>query len=157
MYDAEANRRCWGSLYARDGQTDAYHLQWRNALVNDIAPHSAFVSNDGKFVATTDEYGRLGHGNNVVVIYNEEGEVVRKFALSAFLTLSANDTERVPETQKSIWWGGAHRINSQKGVLELEVWDSGDPFDPVSVGPVKYRKVWISLSGGEILDGSEIP
>lgn len=48
-------------------------LVWERTLPNEVAPASALVSSDARFVVTFDNWGAVGHGPHVVVIYDADG------------------------------------------------------------------------------------
>jgi hypothetical protein len=55
---------------------------WQAQLVNEIAPAHALVSDDGRHVVTFDNWFSIGHGDDVIVIYREDGSAVRALALT---------------------------------------------------------------------------
>ncbi len=57
-------------------------LVWERTLPNEVAPASALVSSDARFVVTFDNWGALGHGPHVVVIYDADGQLIRSLSLS---------------------------------------------------------------------------
>ena len=63
----------------KDGQ---WILVWSRNLVNEVSPVSALVSVDGSRVVTFDNWHSVGHGDDVVVIYNRSGEMVRSLSLN---------------------------------------------------------------------------
>ena len=63
----------------KDGQ---WILVWSRNLVNEVSPVSALVSEDGTRVVTFDNWHSVGHGDDVVVIYNRSGEMVRSLSLN---------------------------------------------------------------------------
>lgn len=143
----------WGSLFTKEEEkyigfsNNSFRPVWQQKLVNEIAPMSAFVSDDGKYVVTTDDYGRLGDGENVVVIYDSEGKLIKRFSLSAFLT--AEEIKHAPQSVSSIDWSGNHKIDTKEQLLLLQVWQSGGIFEQK---PSVFKTVKIRLSDGEILD-----
>jgi hypothetical protein len=152
---AGLNEDCWATLFAKDDEphratSNEFRPAWRQKLVNEVAPMQAIISDDGKYVVTTDDYGRLGDGENVVVIYSE-GELVRRYPLTAFVPKSAIENYEIPQSVSSIDWAGTHRIDSKNGLLELEVWQSGNPVNRDKSETIKYRTVTIRLSDGEIV------
>jgi len=70
---------CKGSLF-RITNTDST-LVWTTILVNVIAPVSAIVSNDGKWVITFDNWHGIGYGQDMMSIYNEVGNCQKMYAL----------------------------------------------------------------------------
>lgn len=155
------NQECWGSLFVKDEErvigfsNNSFRPVWQKKLVNEIAPMNAYISDDGQFVVTTDDYGRLGDGNNVVVIYGSEGKLIQRYPLTKFIPQSAIDNYEVPQSVSSIYWAGQHQIDNKSGLLRLKVWQSGNPMNQSDKEPVKYRTVTIRLSDGEILNESK--
>lgn len=94
-------------------------VQWRGPLVNDVAPVSALVADDGAYVVTFDNWHFVGFGDNVVVIYDAGGHVVRSLVLSDFLP--EDYVAALPRSVSSIQWGGAHRIAGDRLILAVRV------------------------------------
>lgn len=92
---------------------------WEGPLVNEVAPVSALVANDGAHVVTFDNWHSLGHGEHVVVIYRGDGSVVRSFKLTDILP---KDYVRVlPQSVSSLWWSGKHALSADERTLVLKV------------------------------------
>jgi HEAT repeat protein len=70
--------------------------------VDDLPPHMAYVSNDGKHVVLRDAYSRLGRGK-VLVFLNQQGKILRTYELSDFLTMEQIVME-TRNTRSSVWW-----------------------------------------------------
>ena len=109
---------CVGQLERRmpDGSCA---LVWRRDLVNDVAPVSALVTRDGRYVATFDNWHAMGWGNSAVVLYGPEGELLASFALGDFLT--KEQIAQLSHTVSSIAWGGLHRFDASEEHLILEI------------------------------------
>lgn len=109
---------CKGTFFARGGKrkTDA---RWSIRLANEIAPVSALITDDGNYLVTFDNWASMGYGDNAVVIYDaNNGSVIKKFALTDFLTES--DYTKLSRSVSSIWWaGGKHKIEDEKLVLNV--------------------------------------
>ncbi len=58
--------------------------KWEVELVNEIAPLAAFVHDSGRWVVTLDEY-RMGGAAHTLVVYLEDGEPGREWALDELL------------------------------------------------------------------------
>jgi hypothetical protein len=84
------------------------HGQWREVwagpLLNSTAPVDALVSDDGATLVTFDNHHSMGSGDDVVVIYDATGRVVRKRSLEQLLP--AAWIEAIPHSVSSIWWRG---------------------------------------------------
>ncbi len=57
-------------------------LIWKRNLLNDICPVSAIIANDASSIVTLDDWYSKGHGENVLVIYNEKGDAKKSYSLS---------------------------------------------------------------------------
>jgi hypothetical protein len=75
-------------------------LKWKAPLVNDLMPHQAVVSMEGRLV-TLNEYGTLGH-KNAVAIYSQSGLLVRTFQLEELIP--AADMAKIETSESSRWW-----------------------------------------------------
>lgn len=126
---------------------NSYELIWRKPLVNKVSPRSALVSAaDGGFV-TFDDWGNAGYGENVVVVYSGNGDVVKKFALRDFMTEA--EIEKVPHTIGSIHWGGPHILDISTGkTIILRIATNGEWDDDKQV----YRDVRINMADGVVVD-----
>ena len=139
-------------MFAKDEEAstgfsnNAFRPIWHQKLVNEVAPMNAFISNDGKFVITTDDYAHLGYGENVVVIYGSEGKLVRRFRLTAFL--SEAEIQNAPRSVSSIYWAGDHQVDTQNECLVLQVWQSGGTSETT---PPVFKTVRIRLATGDIV------
>jgi hypothetical protein len=60
-------------------------------LVNEVAPVAALVSDDGQYLATFNNRHSLGSGDDAIVIYRTDGELIRSLSLEDILT--AKDIE----------------------------------------------------------------
>lgn len=105
---------CKGSFFAKGKRL------WNVRLVNEVAPVSALVSNNGDYVITFDNWHGVGYGDDVVSIYNaQSGKLIKKLGLSDFLTES--DIYSLPASTSSIRWHGTHEIDYDKNELVLKV------------------------------------
>jgi hypothetical protein len=107
-----------GLLERRQGKRRWTRL-WDRQLVNDVAPMSALVAGDGRFVVTFDNWASLGTGGDVVVIYGAQGELVRSLGLTDILPETY--VEALPRTVSSIWWSGDHALSMDGRRLVLRV------------------------------------
>lgn len=106
----------------RRGADRRWRLVWERPLVNEVAPVSALVADSGDYVVTFDNWGSVGGGDNVVVIYGADGRLVRTMSLTDFLPEDYILT--LPQTFSSIWWGGfdhQHHLASDGDRLILSV------------------------------------
>lgn len=119
---------------------------WTGALVNDVAPVHVIVSNDGQYVVTFDNWHRMGIGDNVVVIYGNNGRLVRTLSLSDLLP--PERIKKLPRTVSSIWWSGKHHFSGPGNELVLEIVVDRD-FDAVWSRKAKYRSLRLDLTTGD--------
>ena len=56
---------------------------WQTNLINSTAPVEAALSDDGNSLVTFDNWGGVGYGTNVVVIYSKKG-MLKSFSLENF-------------------------------------------------------------------------
>jgi hypothetical protein len=73
-------RTATATLDRRDGKR--WTRVWQAPLVNEVAPVSAIVSDDGNYVVTFDNWHSMGYGDDVVVIYDAAGQKLRQYALT---------------------------------------------------------------------------
>ncbi|MDO9589374.1 MAG: hypothetical protein Q7J13_15790 [Brevundimonas sp.] len=127
----------------RLGPSGQWELVWERPLVNDVSPVSALMSNSGEYVVTFDNWHSTGWGDDVVVIYNDQGEMVRSMALTDFLPQPY--FEALPRSVSSIWWSGDHRIESGRLVLQVVV-----PTDALSDPERTYLEINVDLPTGRV-------
>lgn len=106
-----------------------WSVVWDRALVNDVSPVSALVTNSARYVVTFDNWHSMGSGDNVVVIYGPEGSLVRAMALSDFLP--DYYIEALPRTVSSLWWSGKHQFSAPEDhvILKVVIPSDAGPFD----------------------------
>ena len=92
---------CHAILYKTGENYPDWTVLWERDLENPVSPYKAFVTNDGKYVVSFDDWYHLGKGENVMVVYGNNGELLRKFELNEITSLS-DDQLKVSVT--SIWW-----------------------------------------------------
>ena len=103
---------CHAIFYQVLGDGDTLKI-WKKQLINELAPVTALVSNDGQRVVTLDNWHAMGYGVDVMAVYNELGELVKRYSLDDFTLFPLNEYSR---SISSIWWRcGAEMIdNGQK-------------------------------------------
>ena len=117
-----------------------WKLIWNAPLVNEVAPVDAVVSSHG-WSATFDDWHGVGHGPNVVVIYDEHGHMVRQLALSDILPKTYIHV--LPSSVSSNMWGGEHHFSADGTQLILRVVVPTDPMQPGKTD--KRDKIEIAL------------
>jgi hypothetical protein len=143
-YDPSDNY-CTGTL-SKLGALRGYRRMWSIRLLNDVSPLHVLVSKSGNYVITFDNWASVGYGDNVVVIYGSNGEMIRKYALEDILDAAAID--RVPMSVSSRWWGGDHYLDEEREVLVLKVVRNMQwPLDEEA----EFEHVEIDLKTGEFV------
>lgn len=69
----------------RRSASGGWRKVWTGPLDNEVAPVEVVVANGGRAFATFDNWHSMGHGPNVLVIYDGQGKLVRRFALADLL------------------------------------------------------------------------
>jgi hypothetical protein len=132
----------------RRNSAGSWSLVWRKPLVNRIAPTRALLSRDGTRLVTFDNWGSVGYGDDVVVIYDERGELVRKLSLEQILPLAY--VSHLPRSISSRWWGRDHHLVDRDRFVELQVVPPGDELhDSRAVVTLRIR-----LADGAVQPGS---
>lgn len=129
-----------GRLVAPSGE-----VLWERKLVNQVSPVSALVSAGGRFVITFDNWYSVGHGSDVVVIYGQSGQVIRRLSLGDIV--GRRRASQFPSSISSIWWSGDHRFESEE-YLSLSVLAEGS--EPHSDEP-RFESVRVRLEDGEVV------
>lgn len=129
-----------GRLVSQSGE-----VLWERKLVNEVAPVSALVSADGRFVVPFDNWYSIGYGSDVVVIYGQSGQLIRKLSLGDIV-----GPWRVSDFSGSIgskWWSGVHQFESEE-FLSLSVLAEGSDF--LSDEP-KFESIRVRLEDGAVV------
>ena len=116
-----APTRAAGRLELR-GEDGSWNMLWERPLLNEVAPVSALVSNDGAYVVTFDNWHSIGVGSNVVVIYGAEGDAVRSFRLDEVVPAYMTDAFATSVSSR-YWHGQGTRIEG--GQLRLAIVEPG--------------------------------
>lgn len=92
---------------------------WRGPLQNQLSPVTALVANGGWRVVTFDNYYSVGYGDEVIVFYDEQGNLLKKYSLESLL--SPMELGQVPRSVSSRWWRKAAKIEEELGLLKVQV------------------------------------
>lgn len=66
---------------------DAQRLpRWQCELGNEVAPVEVYVSDDGEWVVTLDEWYKVGYGDHVLAFYSKKGQI-KNYSLEEILDL----------------------------------------------------------------------
>lgn len=87
-----------------------WQLIWQRPIVNDVAPASAIVRDDGMYLVTFDDWYGTGFGPNVVVIYGPEGQFLRAFSLSDIVPEGYG--KALPRSVNSVVWRDSPSFSS---------------------------------------------
>ena len=66
-------------------------LVWEKNLVNMIAPTDGYVTDDGKYFVTIDNWYSTGYGIDVMVAYNSKGEMLKRYNLEDISPIPINN------------------------------------------------------------------
>ena len=103
---------CIAELY-RISETGSI-LIWNKPLLNDICPVHAIVTNDGSSVATFDNWYSMGYGENVFVVYDENGEAKKSYELKE---ISPFPIDYYLKSVVSIWWNKSGILDTYDSLL----------------------------------------
>jgi hypothetical protein len=96
---------------------------WNKKFINQVAPVSAIISNDGKTVVTFDNWYSMGYGLDILVIYDQYGGLIKRFQLEDVSPIPINE---LPMTISSIRWNcGAKFITN----VSFEICVQNDKFE----------------------------
>jgi len=90
---------CHAILYQRT--PNGPHIVWKQDLINQVAPTTVLVSNDGRYVVTFDNWSSMGYGVDVMVVYDHQGYLLKRYNLEQISPFPINLYDR---TISSIWW-----------------------------------------------------
>jgi hypothetical protein len=78
---------------------------WQCELANTESPHAVCVSDDGQSVVALDEWGQLGRGDKVVVLYGPKG-LLKQHSLESILKMTREQVWQsgISMSVSSIWW-----------------------------------------------------
>lgn len=125
--------------------TASGELVWERRLLNEVAPVSALVSADARFVVTFDNWQAVGYGRHVLVIYDADGQLIRSLTLSDIV--GASGVKRFRASIGSRWWAGEHHFESPQ-VLALQVYAEGSSI--IDAQP-RFDIVRVRLQDGAVL------
>ena len=121
-----------------------WEFVWQMPLVNDVAPVVVLLVDDGSRLVTFDNWHSKGYGDDAVVIYDRQGEVVRKLSLEQMLP--ADYVRYLPRSVSSLQWRGTPALVDGDRMVEIPV-----------AQPRPDRKEWptvplrIRLSDGQVM------
>ena len=89
---------CHASFFKIDKDTTEI---WTRNLINSIMPMEVIIADDGKSFVTFDNWSSLGYGPDVMVIYDGEGNLLKRYRLDDFTPFPLNS---YTISVTSIWW-----------------------------------------------------
>jgi hypothetical protein len=140
-----AERRPGGHAAARLERRDdhgRWRVRWHGRLRNEVMPVTAMVADSGRYFVTFDDWGGIGTGPNVVVVYDGSGRVIR--ALSILDLLPEPYVRTLPRSFSSIYWSGEHSFSADGETLRLSLALPGE-----SIFPGGYFAHSVTLATGE--------
>ena len=133
----QLNDRSRASLYRKN-----WLGSWRQVahwpFINRWSPGEVLLANDGT-VVTFDDWGQMGVGDHVVVIYRPDGTVVRKLGLADLM--DQYDISQLPHSTSSIRWSGTHRIDEDRRQVIIQI----------DAGAGEIEEIPLSLDTGALL------
>ena len=138
---------CTGALSLNKGSADkaSWVEVWRGPLQNQLSPVTALVANGGWRVVTFANYYSVGYGDEVIVFYDEQGNLLKKYSLESLL--SPMELGQVPRSVSSRWWRKAAKIEEELGLLKVQVGlNQGEP-NRIATS----KNITFNLLDGEIL------
>ncbi len=115
MLVCSARESCYGYFLSKI--TGKY--LWRYGLPYGLSPVFVKVANSGKRVVTIDEWGKMGYGDNVVVVYGSEGQIIKRYTLEQIL--SPLQIYSVMHTVSSIWWYRDSHFENNDSILAVSI------------------------------------
>jgi len=107
------------AMLERRTAAGSYEPLWAKPMVNQIAPVEVIVASDGSRIVTFDNWHSVGHGENVIVIYDGAGDLVRSMPLTALLP--EDYIETLPHSVSSLTWRTGERFGADGTRLVIDV------------------------------------
>lgn len=120
---------------------------WTRALVNDVAPTDALISDDMKYVVTFDNWHSVGYGDDAIAIYDIANGGVRTFSVENLL--GADYFAALPHSVSSVDWRSDARIEGGKLSIGIIV-----PDGSLLPDTARHVTLVIDLVSGKILERS---
>ena len=90
---------CHAIMFKKTKSGDS--IVWKKNLINKINPVSAFVSSDAKYLVTFDNWHSAGYGVDVMVYYDNQGNLIKRHMLEDISPFPINTYST---SVSSLWW-----------------------------------------------------
>lgn len=100
--DGNKARKAHCRFFRYSEEKKQYEFLREHELINVIMPCRVIIPNDGSYLATFDDYIGVGTSKNTIVIYDSEGLMLKRWALSDILPES--EIKKLPRSTSSIHW-----------------------------------------------------
>lgn len=101
---------CHAILY-KVKETDTLKI-WDNKLINRVAPVYVIVGNDGKSIITFDNWFSTGYGTEVMVLYDQNGNLKKRYNLEDITPFPIN--EYMFSVSSIHWKCGAKYVSNEE-------------------------------------------
>lgn len=142
-------------LLFRKNRKGRFEKVWGRDLINEVAPVDVLVPDACDYVVTLDNWYHSGYGDDIVVIYGTEGDLVKQFSLEELL--GPEDIRRISYSVSSRIWLKKAYIDGRTKTLHIEfrpqnAVDTRPNLATKSDAEVKGTQLKVNLATGEILD-----
>ncbi len=97
-----AEEPCKGYIYYRCGIDSVYQLVDSIKMVNALCPTTGYIFDNGKYFVTFDNWGSIGYGENVIVLYDSLGKLIKNYSLEDIFPDRILD--KFPRSLSSRFW-----------------------------------------------------
>lgn len=133
--------------------TGQWVTSWAKPLVNEVAPVDVLIAGAGHRVITFDNWHSMGYGTQTIVVYDEQGNVIRMLGLEDVFPKWFVAAQ--PRSVSSIWWRGDPRISDDGSAVLVPINLPSGKQNAGMEGPM--LDLLIRLSDGEAVGLTEQP
>lgn len=126
---------------------------WAKPLVNEVAPVEVLVASAGRRIVTFDNWHSMGYGPHAIVIYDEQGNVIRMLGLEDLIPKWFVAAQ--PHSVSSIWWRGQPRISDDGSAAIIPIKLPSEQQNAGMDGP--SLDLLVRLSDGEAMGLTDQP
>lgn len=111
-------RHCSAILYEKNGTWEMqYERIWEKKLENSNSPEFAFISNDGKYVATVNDWYYKVNSKNTFVVYDQNGFKLKNYTLYDFIPFSKQELSiTIISTE---WFVGIENYSEEPYIIKI--------------------------------------